>query len=111
MNLLRQKPFQKSAKARPNPKYLAKVRTLPCVICEAFGMEQSSPTTAHHPIMGRFSRRRVPDEMAIPLCDGHHQGTFDTSRVAIHREPLKWRELFGADHEYVSVTQDKIKEL
>jgi len=108
MNLLKQKPFQKTPKAKPNPRYLRKVRQLPCIICESFGMEQTSPTTAHHPIHDRFSRSKVPDEMAIPLCCGHHQGNFDTSKVAIHRESEKWRELYGADHEYIAGTQDRI---
>ena len=98
----------KQPKAKPNPDYLARVRELPCVICEAFGELQMSMTTAHHPIHDRFSQRKVPDEMAIPLCDGHHQGQWDMSKLAIHQRPSLWRQTYGADHEYIEVTQDKL---
>lgn len=98
----------KADKAASDPAYLAKVRALPCCICEAFGETQLSPTTAHHPIHGRFSQRKVPDRMAIPLCDGHHQGNFDRSKVALHAEPTKWKRLYGEDHEFTAATQDRI---
>lgn len=108
MNLTGRQPFQKSPKAKPNPAYLAKVRELPCVICEAFGEQQTSPTAPHHPIHDRFSTRKVPDEQAIPLCEGHHQGLRDTSKLALHQAPSQWRRLYGADHEYIAVTQDRL---
>lgn len=98
----------KADKAASDPVYLAKVRALPCCICEAFGEPQLSATTAHHPIHGRFSQRKVPDRMAIPLCDGHHQGSFDGSKTAVHREPTKWKRLYGEDHEFIAATQDRI---
>ncbi len=99
---------QKAEKVKRNPAYLERVRGLPCCICEAFGEWQMSPTSAHHPIHGRFSQRRVPDEMAIPLCEGHHQGLMDGSKVALHKEPSKWKRLYGEDHEWIAVTQDKL---
>lgn len=98
--------FFKQPKAKPNPKYLKAVRQLPCVICQSFGEIQKSPTTAHHPIHGRFGNHKRPDDTAIPLCDGHHQGTFDTSKTAVHREPEKWQRKYGYDTDYISVTQD-----
>ena len=86
-------PIQKAPPVAKDPRHLARVRELPCIICEEFGMRQTSPTTAHHVIHDRHGTRKTPDLMALPLCDGHHQGLFDTSKVAIHREPLRWREL------------------
>jgi hypothetical protein len=38
--------------------------------------------------------------LAIPLCEGHHQGFFDTSKIAIHKDPNLWRENYGADYSY-----------
>lgn len=109
MNLARKPPLGlKAPKAAADPDYLARVRELPCCVCEAFGEAQLSPTTAHHPIHGRFSQRKVPDRMAIPLCDGHHQGNFDGSKTAVHREPTKWKRLYGEDHEFIAATQDRI---
>jgi len=91
--------------------YLADLHKLPCVICDAFGMMQLSPTTAHHWIVGRHGTKRTPCKQALPLCDGHHQGKFDTSKIAIHREPAAWREAYGKDSDYIQVTQDKVAEM
>lgn len=98
----------KRPKASKEPAYLAKVRNLPCVICEAFGERQETPTTAHHPIHDRHEQIKRPDSTAIPLCDGHHQGIWDRSKLAIHEAPEQWRERYGADHEYIKVTQDRL---
>ena len=110
-NLAGLKPRRKAERNKGNPAYLAAVRELPCVICTEWGMPQLSETTAHHPIHGRFSQRRVPDEMAIPLCDGHHQGLWDASKIALHKEPSKWRRMYGEDHEFTAPTQDKLAHL
>jgi len=88
--------------------YLAKVRSLPCCICDAFGMQQRSPTAAHHVFHDRFSQTKAADRDTIPLCEGHHQGLWDQSKVAIHKEKKRWRALYGADHQYIEVTQDKV---
>lgn len=102
-------PDFKPAKAKPNPAYLAKVRALPCCICEAFGEVQASPTTAHHTICGRYGTRKTPDEMAIPLCDGHHQGDFDKTKLAIHRDRAEWVQRYGPDTDFIAITQDKLE--
>lgn len=109
MNLMGKPPLGlKQPKAKPDPAYLARVRELPCCICEAFGEPQLSPTAAHHPIHGRHSQVKVPDCMAVPLCEGHHTGMFDTTKVAIHREPDLWRWKYGLDTDYIAITQDRI---
>lgn len=99
----------KPAKAKPNPAYLARVRELPCCICEAFGEMQASPTTAHHVICGRYGTRKTPDEMAIPLCDGHHQGDFDKTKLAIHRDRAEWVQRYGPDTDFIATTQDRLE--
>lgn len=109
MNITARPIYQKQGKASKDPAYLAKVRQLPCIICQEFGMPQLSPTQAHHPIHGRYGTRKSPDEMAIPLCEGHHQGNFDTSKIALHREPAKWKRLYGQDHEYSARVRDIIE--
>lgn len=109
MNLSNRGPLgQRQPKQKPDPGYLRRVRQLPCCICEAFGEPQNSATQAHHPIHGRFSQRKTPDRMAVPLCEGHHQGLVDRSKIALHREPAAWREAYGEDHEWVAPTQDKL---
>lgn len=100
--------YQKEERQPERPDYLAAVRGLPCVICDAWGMPQLSQTIAHHPICGRYGTRKAPDIAAIPLCDGHHQGDFDASKIAIHRERSAWVDWFGKDTEYIGITQDKL---
>lgn len=109
MNLMNRPPLGlKPEKSRRDPDYLERVRQLPCCICEAFGFTQTSPTQAHHVICGRGGFRKSPDRMSIPLCDGHHLGDFDVSKIAIHRDRALWVDWYGEDTEYVAITQDKL---
>lgn len=108
MNLTGQPIWTKGERAKKDPAYLKRVRQLPCVVCQNFGETQMSKTTAHHPICGRHGTARRGDDTAIPLCDGHHQGTFDTSKIAIHNERTKWVELYGEDVEYIDQVQESL---
>jgi hypothetical protein len=102
-------PNLKEEVEQENPEYLKQVRNLPCCVCAGYGEVQMSPTTAHHPIHGRYSGAKRPDIMAIPLCDGHHQGTFDRSKTAIHRGKETWAKLYGPDTDYIATTQDALE--
>lgn len=94
----------KAPKAAKDPAYLARVRELPCCVCEAFGEVQATPTAAHHVIMGRFSQRKTPDRTAIPLCYDHHQGW-----KGVHTQPAWWAETYGNDFDFTAATQDKLE--
>lgn len=99
----------KPAKSKPSgkdPVYLGRVAKLPCAICHHHGMPQLSPTQVHHCIHGRHGFRKVPDRQTIPLCEGHHQGDFDTSKIAVHREPKAWKQAYGEDRDYIAWTLD-----
>ena len=89
------------AKRLTDPDHLHKVAQLPCAICTLHHLPQLSPTQVHHVIHNRFSFRRSGDDKTIPLCEGHHQGLFDTSKIALHKEPKLWREFYGDDHSYL----------
>ena len=91
-----------------DPAYIADLHDRPCIVCDAYGLQQLSPTQAHHTIMGRGGNLRTPDRHAIPLCEGHHMGDFDTSKIALHREPAAWREAYGLDTDYIAVTLDAV---
>lgn len=109
MNLLARPPLGLKAERQPkNPAHMARVAKLPCVICWAHGEQQQSPTTVHHVICGRYGNRKAPDTFTIPLCEGHHQGNFDTSKVAIHRDRAEWVSLYGEDTEYLPVVADML---
>ena len=88
--------------------HMARVAQLPCVICVQHGYHQTSRTTVHHVICGRFSTHKSSDFDTIPLCEGHHQGMFDTSKTAIHRGKQTWVELYGPDTDYLPVVADML---
>ncbi len=95
----------KKPKAKKDEKFLKQIRQKRCCICQKYGEVQRSPTTAHHPIHDRFSGAKRPDSTAIPLCEDHHQGLWgnDKTKIAIHKEPIKWREMYGADYSYCTL--------
>lgn len=88
--------------------YLRAVRELPCCICVAWGLNQITRTEAHHPICLRHSQDKVPDREAIPLCDGHHEGERDTTKIAIHRDRAEWEGRYGSDRDFIAPTQDAV---
>jgi len=107
-NLAKRPPLGlKFKEKKTDPKYLDYVRSLPCIICKTFHEPQNSVTTAHHPIHERFSTGKRPDADAIPLCEGHHQGLWDQSKIAIHKEPQLWKIKYGYDYQYIDVIRNK----
>jgi len=87
--------------------YMAAVALLPCCVCDKFGMQQTSRTQVHHCFHGRFSSKKASDFDTIPLCEGHHQGMIDVSKLAIHREKKTWLEHYGPDTGYIEQTTRK----
>jgi hypothetical protein len=102
-------PGLKAEREGKDPERLARIHDLQCCICYEFWEPQFSPTQAHHCIHGRHSMgRKAPDCMTIPLCEGHHQGLLDTSKIALHREPKAWREKYGDDTKWISWTNERL---
>lgn len=115
MYLGKEPPKQKPVVEPDDPKRLAEIRAMPCCICEEWGYTQESPTEAHHCIMGRNSydrisktRRRAPDSMAIPLCNGHHTGDMDKSKISVHRHRAQWLEEYGNDTDWISWVDERL---
>ena len=100
-NLAKRPPLGlKAPKNKKDISFLKWIREQHCVICRTFGEVQQSPTQAHHPIHDRHGTHKRADKTCIPLCEGHHQGMFDKSKTALHREPKLWREKYGPDWSY-----------
>lgn len=113
MNIVPQRPiYQKTGKSAKDTAYLRSVKRLQCVICTSFGMQQNSPTEAHHVKSGRFGSLKTPDRMAIPLCHSHHNKLRpypgDEDKIGFHNAQATWESLYGEDHLYSAVTQDRI---
>lgn len=77
--------------------HMARVAALPCVICGYW------PVEVHHCISGRFSQRRAPDTMTIPLCLDHHRGA-----AGIHTSKARWEAEHGLDTDYLPVVADQL---
>lgn len=87
MNLTGQQVAPKAGKPKRNKAHMARVATLPCVICARH------PVQVHHCIHGRYSQARAPDEMTIPLCvDCHNE---------LHADKAEWEEANGPDHGFL----------
>lgn len=112
MNLSGRPIPQKSAKVGPNTAHLDRVRDLPCVICYEFDMRQNSPTEAHHCKSGRYSQRRTPDCMAIPLCHSHHHKLRaypgDEGKVGFHNAQDTWEAMYGEDTHWISWVDERL---
>lgn len=105
MNLTGKPPMgAKPARKVADHGYMARVRALPCAIGYHHGDPCDGAIAAHHVCHDRYGSGRVPDEMTIPLCWGHHQGP-----NGIHADKSAWRERFGADHEYIAWTRDMLE--
>ena len=104
MNLSNRPPLGlKQPRPKKDKAHLARVATLRCCICEAFGGPQISRTYVHHCIHDRYSQAKASDRETIPLCYDHHQG-----KRGIHTDKSSWRQEYGADHEYIAATLDKL---
>ena len=102
MNLARRPPLGlKDRDDGRDPAHLDRVRALPCCICDAWGLAQTTPTEAHHCIHGRHSQRRTPDRMAIPLCKRHHD--------ELHAGKAQWRMRYGPDTDWIAGTLDALE--
>ncbi len=99
-----------AAEKRAGREHMAKVAAMPCVICFEYDMTQVSRTQVHHCIHGRYGTGRAPDSMVLPLCEGHHQGDFDKSKIALHRQPRLWRRQYGRDASWLSWVENKLEE-
>lgn len=84
---------------KPDPVYLARVRTLPCLALTIFGHRCGGPVQAHH--AGEHAAgKKAPDSTAVPLCLGGHmelhdfRGPFrDYTRTRIRNLENLWIEL------------------
>lgn len=55
-------------------RYLARVASLPCVLCTHLGVQQLSRTHCHHIKEGTGIGQRSQHYLTCALCASHHQG-------------------------------------
>jgi len=109
------KPMKKKSK-RPATKaekeYMNRVTALGCVACEIDG-NFDTPCGIHHPRHGEDGQNvgtggRSEHTRGIGLCEGHHQGLLDTTKIAIHRDPEGFTARYGTEEELVALTHFKL---
>lgn len=103
------KSFLKSSPEMRNgfkdPKRLAAIHDLPCVICLAKGLKQTTRTIAHHKI-GMGLGKKASDVLTCAICENHH----NKSEKGIHIMPLhEFEEEFFTQDELIALT-DKLLE-
>lgn len=101
MNLTGRPIYQKSGKPVKDRAHLARVKSLPCVICNA-----PPPSDAHHCISDRYGTRKVGDDATIPLCKRHHQDGTE----AIHNGKASWEAKHGKDYDFLPVVMAMLGE-
>ena len=50
------------------------VHAIPCICCEAEGIDQPFRTEAHHIVDKGYRKHSGGDESRLPLCIWHHRG-------------------------------------
>lgn len=101
VNLTGRGVTQKQGHPAKDPEYISVLHDLPCCICDYYGEQQTTETTAHHVIHGRGGHRKTADGLAISLCRDHHQDG-GGGKVAIHRSPKEWKQRYGLDTDWSS---------
>jgi hypothetical protein len=96
------KPDPKFRNGYKDPKRMAAIHDLYCVVCFAKGLKQTTKTIAHHSIGGGLGLK-VSDLKTCAICEFHHNkgGNGD----AIHNTPLwEWEEKFFTQNELILMT-------
>lgn len=93
--------------------HMARVRSLPCIICLEWEMPQNSPTEAHHVKSGRFGNAKESDFRTIPLCHSHHNKLRpypgDEDKIGFHNGQKTWEALYGPDFEWLDRVSDMLE--
>jgi hypothetical protein len=94
----RTKPIPKKRKPRRGPerdrKYLAFIRSFPCLLCARLVITQHTLTEAAHTGPHGMSQK-APDDRALPLCGYHHREGVNS----LHRLGTAFWKEAGLDRE------------
>lgn len=90
--------------------HLSKVAAFGCLCCAIDGRGWQ-PANIHHIREGYGIGQRAPHTETLPLCEGHHQGLLDTTKLAFHRRPAEWRARYGQERELVAAINATIAKL
>lgn len=90
---------------KKNPKHLAIVGKMECILADKWRHECEGKTDCHHPIgvEWRGMSQKADDDYVIPLChSGHHQ----FGKHAIHQMGRRpWESKYGTQRELLEKTR------
>ena len=92
------KPKRIKPRRVSDPKHLARVAMLPCVVCGDWLVE------VHHCRMNAGTGQKAGDHETIPLCVWHHR----TGPQAFHNGPGIFQTLFGTELELLEKTREML---
>ena len=93
---------QKPTKAEQS--HMAKIASMPCILCEALGERQTSKTDVHHLRDGEGMSQRASHWLTIPLChDTCHQG-----KAGRHGDQTLYRIAKVSDMDLLALTIEKL---
>lgn len=98
------------------------VKMLPCIACEIEGVQQPSPTEAHHlNLGGKAGQKRLGDDCQIPLCAWHHRGDPPRNVTAgeaayylgpsLARDSKLFRFTYGSDAQLLETTNYNLRSI
>jgi hypothetical protein len=104
---------KRKAHTKAESEHLSRKAELCCLACEMDG-HPDTPAAIHHPRHDEHGLNygtggRAPHERGFPLCEGHHQGDFDTTKVAIHRNPIEFEAHYGTEESLVLLAEAKLR--
>jgi hypothetical protein len=76
--------------------HLGATAALGCIAC-FMDTGQFVACNVHHLRAGLGRSQRASHFEVLPLCEGHHQGNIDTSKVAFHRAPKTFELRYGTE--------------
>jgi hypothetical protein len=94
----KKRAYRASAEGQAGMDHMARVKMLPCVICQA-----PPPNDAHHCYHDRYGTRKQSDLDTIPLCKWCHQD----GPQSVHRDKAGWKDRHGPDYGFL----DRVKQL
>lgn len=85
---------------------MAAIHNLPCVVCFAKDLKQTTRTIAHHKI-GMGIGKKSSDLLTAAICSDCHTG-----KDGIHNIPLwKWEKQNMSQNELIKLTNELLQEI
>ena len=104
MNL--QKPSIQLRNGYKDKQRMSDIHLIPCVLCFYLGIDQATPTTAHHKV-GMGIGKKASDLLSMALCSEHHQ----KGPYAIHHIGVPaFEEKFDIDQDSLILLTDRMLE-